>query len=94
VVEPDEQKWWETMTVFARNSDHYPHHYVMHFRHAAQIIGYYGPKEVAPVFGTRWDMLYRQLCKIEHLEPESKEALDRRLNADEAAFALMQAANE
>lgn len=93
IVEPDENKWWSIMRQFYTNADHYPHHYVMHFRHAAQIIGYYGPRET-PTFAIRWVKLYGELCQIEHLEPEPKPILEARLNADEKKFAELQSHGE
>ncbi len=85
LVEPDEARWHSAMHDFVVSSDHYPHRYVALFRHAVEIIGYHGPHQ-PPVFGARWLHLYRTICELEHVEPESKEQLDARLEADQTAF--------
>jgi hypothetical protein len=91
VVEPDEKKWHDTMNAFVSSWDHYPNHYVMHFIQAAEIIGYSAPL-FAPCFAERWKYLYEQCANILHLNAETKEQLDHRLNADEEAFGRMQLA--
>jgi hypothetical protein len=62
---------------------------VVHFIHAVEIIGYYGPFE-QPVWSERWTALYEKATHILHFNPESKEQLDKRLNADEEAFGRLQ----
>jgi hypothetical protein len=60
-------------------------------REGAEIIGYSAPL-FAPCFAERWKYLYEQCANILHLNAETKEQLDHRLNADEEAFGRMQAA--
>lgn len=62
--------------------DHYPVHYLFHLIHAIEIIGYYHPNPQA-----RFEYLrrYRALVTKLHLKPESKRALDWRLNEDRIA---------
>ena len=84
-VERDYIKWTEHAENFLRCRDPYPNHYIMHFLHAAEIIGYHGPWDF-PVFGDRWREFYFAMCQALHLPPESKTELDSRLNADEEAF--------
>jgi hypothetical protein len=84
-VEPDETKWWEHVKTFITSWDHYPNHYVVHFIHAVEIVGYLGPP-IDPVYSDRWRALYYSACKILHLNPETPLQLDERLNADEATF--------
>lgn len=69
---------------FRRNLDHYPHHYVMHIVHTIEIIGYKHPD---PRIAYNWRMFYKYLCRGLHLNLETEEELDRRLNADEETFA-------
>lgn len=71
---------------FRRDLDHYPHHYVMHLMHAIEIIGYHYPDEEERQV---WHAFYLALCKGLHVNPETKEQLDRRLGADEASFGLL-----
>ncbi len=89
VVEPDVTVWWKAVNAFVRSWDHYPNHYVIHFIHAVEIIGFYGPKE-SPVFCNRWRILYCKAVYLLHFNPETKEQLDNRLNADEAEFTRLQ----
>lgn len=91
VIEPDIKIWRDTMDAFISSWDHYPNHYVMHFIQAVEIIGYHGPV-MSPVFADRWFQLYIKTANILHLNPESKEQLDQRLNADEQAFGELQKA--
>jgi hypothetical protein len=69
---------------YRKNLDHYPHHFVMHMVHAIEIIGYCHPD-----LNTRltWSSYYLMLCRGLHVNPESKEQLDARLNASEEVFA-------
>ena len=90
-VEPDVAKWWVTMNVFSASWDHYPNHYVMHFLHAAEIVGYYAP-DSHPAFSSRWCAWYHQGCNILHMNPETKDQCERRLNADEETFRRAQKA--
>lgn len=61
---------------FLSDLDHYPHHWVMHFTHAMQIVGYYHPDE-----GIRryWLDLYYEIVHRMHLNPESNKENDWRL---------------
>lgn len=88
-IEPDGDKWWDIASPFLKNWDHYPNHYVMHFTHATEIIGYHGPEDL-PVFSHRWLMVYHAVVRALHIQPETKEELDLRLNADEDTFYAQQ----
>lgn len=72
------------MNAFRKNLDHYPHHYVMHFVHGAEIVGYKHPAENV---GGPWRRFYFSLCRGLHVIPEPMSQLDERLDADEATFA-------
>ncbi len=69
------------MEAFAKSHDHYPHHYLMHLIHAAEIVGYYHPERAG-----YWRAFYVCMCGKLHMTPETKAELDHRLNADEATF--------
>lgn len=73
----------ERMRAFLRSFDHYPNHYVMHLMHAAEVVGYHHP---APLSALIWFKFYQELCLKLHVTPESKDALTRRLEAEEEAF--------
>ncbi len=72
---------------FISSFDHYPLHYVMHFIHAAEIIGYHHPVSLVK---EAWINFYNKMCNKLHMNPETKEQLDNRLNADEDSFAKNQ----
>lgn len=84
-IMPHETSWKEAMTPFLESWDHYPNHYVMHFVHATEIIGFCGP-EGDPVYRDRWQWFYFNACHKLHLNPETPLQLDARLNADEELF--------
>jgi hypothetical protein len=71
---------------FRKNCDHYPLHYVMHVLHTIQIIGHYHPNLAMRALTQGF---YQKFCKALHLNPETKEQLDARLNADEETFAKL-----
>jgi hypothetical protein len=77
----------ERMQTFLEDCDHYPLHYIMHFVHAAEILGYYHPD---PERRDLWNSFYREACKKFHLRPESKTDLDKRLEAPEDVFHAQQ----
>lgn len=80
----DQDSLQERFENFRRNLDHYPHHYIAHVLHAVEIIGYHHPN-----IWTRgiWSNFYFKMVNGLHLNPETKEQLDERLNTDEETFA-------
>lgn len=66
-----------------KSFDHYPTHFMLHFLHASEIIGYKGPYPMAEW----WRWFYKDMVRRMHLNVETEEELDRRLNANEAEFA-------
>jgi hypothetical protein len=74
----------QRFTLFSRNCDHYPHHYVIHLLHSIEIIGYKHPDRATMLL---WRNFYDRLCRGLHLVPEEEEAMDSRLDADEETFA-------
>lgn len=67
-----------------KDMDHLPHHFVMHLCHAAEIIGYKHPDST---ISRIWREFYFTMVKCFHMNPETEEGLDLRLNADEDTFA-------
>lgn len=62
---------------FAHDLDNYPMHWVIHFLHAVEIIGYKHPDELVR---QRWNKLYVEMVREGfHLRMESPEQLDKRL---------------
>lgn len=56
--------------------DSYPMHWLLHFTHAIEIIGYKHPDLNTRVY---WMHLYVKIVKALHLNPETKDQLDFRL---------------
>lgn len=68
---------------YLRSLDELPHHFQMHFLHAAEILGYKHPD---PLIRRWWRWLYDRLVNDLHLHPETEEEMDRRLGDDRAQW--------
>lgn len=66
-----------TARAFFENVHHYPVHWVMHFAHAAQIVGYKHPD---PVMRRWWHQIYLYVIEVLHVTPETEEQMDARLS--------------
>lgn len=65
------------LTEYFRHVDELPHHFQLHFMHAAEIIGYKHPdKEIR----NWWRVAYIRMVNDLHLMPESESAMDSRLS--------------
>jgi len=62
---------------FWRSHDEYPHHFIMHLLHSAEVIGYKHPTRYIRDY---WHIFYQRGCKSFHLTPETEIAMDQRLN--------------
>lgn len=62
---------------FWQDHDEYPHHFIMHLVHCAEVIGYKHPNGV---IRERWDRFYLDACIAFHMNPETMEEMDSRLN--------------
>jgi 3'-phosphoadenosine 5'-phosphosulfate sulfotransferase (PAPS reductase)/FAD synthetase len=83
----DSEELYRRMDAFRKDCDHYPLHYVTHLLHAAQIVGYKGPKDDPVVLAMTWGRFYARMCKSLHVNVETEVEMDMRLNAGEEAFA-------
>jgi hypothetical protein len=61
---------------FVGSLDHYPMHWLMHFIHAVEIVGYKHPE---PDVRGWWGNLYDTLIHNLHVQPETEEQLNTRL---------------
>jgi hypothetical protein len=61
---------------YLRSLDELPHHFQLHFMHAAEIIGYKHPDEMIRGW---WQTVYFELANDMHLTPETIDELDYRL---------------
>lgn len=90
-----DEDFWESANRVIKSHDHYPIHYLLHFLHAVEIMGYKMPVDpkgsvgdlCAPMW---WRSFYFKMCHKLHFNPEAESQLDARLNADEATFASQQ----
>lgn len=62
---------------FWHDHDEYPHHFIMHLIHCAEVIGYKMPNRTAAEF---WQDFYTDACRAFHMNPETEEQMDQRLN--------------
>lgn len=62
---------------FFDDQDVYPHHFMMHLIHCAEVIGYKHPDKSK---ATAWEWFYVKSCKALHMTPETCEVMDKRLS--------------
>lgn len=74
-AEYDQFKKWAF--TFWQDHDEYPHHFIMHLVHCAEIVGYFYP---IPAIAEHWKNFYWDACDAFHMNPETKEQLKKRLN--------------
>lgn len=84
-VEPREL--FQRMKAVTSSFDHLPTHYLLHLMHAAEVIGYKHPDET---IRGMWFGFYNTMCHKLHLNRETEEQLDARLNATEETFGVDQ----
>lgn len=78
---PQYVEWWEEplnvlVDEYLRTLDAIPHHFQLHFMHAAEIVGYKHPNKRIRRW---WEALYLRLVNDMHLHPESQSEMDQRL---------------
>jgi hypothetical protein len=67
---------WNIAEEFLADHDQYPHHWLLHLAHAAEIVGQFHPDEKVRHF---WFQVYTALCSQFHMNPETLEQLNDRL---------------
>lgn len=77
------ERFDQTRDVYLRHVDEMPHHFHLHFMHAAQIVGYKHPGYSIREW---WHHFYRMIVNDAHLFPESEADMDARLSDGEAAW--------
>lgn len=82
-----EQQWPDEMhkvlSEYIKTLDETPHHFQLHFMHAAEILGY---KHHDPKVKQWWHEAYLRLVNDMHLNIEPEEEMDRRLGDSEPAW--------
>lgn len=71
------------LDLYLRTVDELPHHFQLHFMHAAEILGYKHPEVWVRMW---WNNTYRTLVNDMHLFAESEEQMDRRLGDVESQW--------
>jgi hypothetical protein len=81
---PDAWKTFDQVRdVYLRHVDEMPHHFQLHFMHAAQIVGY---KHADGLIQKWWRDFYEMIVNDAHLYPESKCQMDARLGDNESGW--------
>lgn len=62
---------------FWLDHDEYPHHFIMHLIHCAEVIGYKMPNRSHAEY---WQDFYTEACHAFHMTPETEDEMDIRLN--------------
>lgn len=62
---------------FWADHDEYPHHFIMHLIHCAEVLGYKHPDSF--IKGV-WNDFYNNACYAFHMTPETESEMDKRLN--------------
>lgn len=73
---------------YMQQTDEMPHHFQLHFLHAAEIVGY---KHSRDEIREWWSTAYCRLVNDMHLRPELEETMDRRLSDCPVAIHTMRA---
>lgn len=76
------------LELYLRAVDEIPHHFQLHFMHAAEIMGYKHPSRSTREW---WNRAYRLIVKDAHLRPETEEQMDRRLGDSETSWRASEA---
>lgn len=73
----------ETRKMYLRHVDEMPHHFQLHFMHAAQIVGVHHPDLKIREW---WKTFYLMIVNDAHLQPESDAAMNLRLSDNSAEW--------
>lgn len=68
--------WQKSFNGFFSDVDFYPHHFLMHLFHAAEVIGYQHPDSF---IAECWNNFYLKACKSLHMNPETILQMDERI---------------
>jgi hypothetical protein len=70
-------KFTDYADLFWSDHDSYPHHFIMHLVHCAEVVGYKHPD---PDVREAWNVFYLWGCQSFHMSEETEEEMDKRLN--------------
>lgn len=80
---PWEEQMGRVLDEYLRHLDETPHHFQLHFMHAAEILGYKHPDDRIRAW---WCLCYRRLANDMHLNPETEAQMDTRLGDSEESW--------
>lgn len=72
-----------TREIYLRHVDEMPHHFQLHFMHAAQIVGIHHPNSKIAAW---WREFYLMIVNDAHLHPESDSEMNLRLSDNNDAW--------
>lgn len=73
----DYRTFLDYANAFWQDHDEYPHHFIMHLVHCAEVVGYKHPDADISKY---WLDFYKESCHAFHMNPETEEQMDKRLN--------------
>lgn len=73
----DYSKFNDYAAAFWQDHDEYPHHFIMHLIHCAEVVGYKHPEKTTSNY---WFTFYTNACDAFHMSPETEQEMDDRLN--------------
>lgn len=62
---------------FWQDHDEYPHHFIMHLVHCAEVVSYKHPNNIMRGL---WQEFYFEACRAFHMTPETHHQMNMRLN--------------
>lgn len=71
------EKFKEYANQLFEDHDYFPHHFLMHLIHCAEVIGYMHPN---PFINSYWIWFYRKFVYCFHMLEETKDEMEKRLN--------------
>lgn len=74
---PEDHIFIRESNSFFHDHDSYPHHFIMHLIHCAEVVGYKHPDHNIANY---WRGFYQRACKEFHMTPETLGEMDARLN--------------
>ena len=74
---PPVNVFYNSMAMFWDDHDAYPHHFIMHLLHSAEVVAYEHPSREMREY---WQMFYLKGCEAFHMNAERSEQMNQGLN--------------
>lgn len=85
------RKFGDYANKFWGDHDEFPHHFIMHLLHCAEVVGYKHPNAQMRNY---WLQFYLQACESFHMSPEEEDEMDARLNDFGCGYKTTTASNQ